>query len=71
MNFKEPDTVWFQLCDILEKSNYRYSKEISGSQEFGSGEGWIGEGKDVLGLWNYAVLYHHGRHTTVCICQNP
>lgn len=43
-NVKRLHIVWFQLYDIMEKSNYGDSKKVSGCQELeerGSG-GWIG-----------------------------
>lgn len=59
-------TVWFQLCDNLEKANYRDKKD-----EALPGEGWISKPRGFLGQWNYSVWYCKDGSMPFYFCPNP
>ena len=62
IDVKRLHTVWFQLCDILEKAQlWRWWKDqgLSGLRVWGWGNEWV-EPRGFLGQGNYSVWYYSG-----------
>ena len=65
VTLKRLHTIWFQLCTLWKRQNYRESKKTSGHQEFGE-RGWIGGRQEIWGTETilYDTVMVNRRHYT-------
>lgn len=70
-NLESPHTIWFQLCDILEKQNMEIVKRSGVARGYRRERYEKVKFRGFLSHENYSVRYYNSGYMPLYICASP